>query len=75
MAMFVQGAVEKEQKQAKNLLVISQTVRYLFLIIVAVIGITVPVFNGIATVVPFLFAQFAVTLYPIIFKKKEEDDI
>ena len=75
MAMFVQAAVEKEPKQAKNLLKLSQTARYLFLIIVAVVGITVPVFNGIATVVPFLFAQFAVTLYPIFFRKKEEEDI
>ena len=73
MAMFVQSAVEKEPKEAKNLLKLSQTVRYLFLVIIAVIGITVPVFNGIATVVPFLFAQFAVTLYPIFFKNKEEN--
>ncbi len=74
MAMFVQAAIEKEQKEAKNLLKLSQTVRYLFLIIIAVIGITVPVFNGITTVVPFLFAQFAVTLYPIFFRNKEEQD-
>ena len=74
MAMFVQSAVEKEAKDAKNTLRFSQTIRYMFLIIVAVIGITVPVFNGIATVIPFLFAQFAVTLYPIFYRKKEEDD-
>ena len=75
MAMFVQSAVEKEPKDAKNTLRFSQTIRYMFLIIVAVIGITVPVFNGIATVIPFLFAQFAVTLYPIFYRKKEEEDI
>ncbi len=75
MAMFIQSAVEKQAKEAKNLLKLSQTVRYLFLIIIAVIGITVPVFNGITTVVSFLFAQLAVTLYPIFFRKKEEDDI
>ena len=74
MAMFVQSAVEKEPKDAKNTLRFSQTIRYMFLIIVAVIGITVPVFNGIATVIPFLFAQFAVTLYPIFYRKQEEDD-
>lgn len=73
MAMFVQKAVDKEQRDAQNLLRLSQTVRYLFLIIVAVIGISLPVFNSITTVVPFLFAQFAVTLYPIFFKNKEDD--
>lgn len=74
MALFVQAAVEKEQKDAKNLLRLSQTVRFLFLIIIAVIGISVPVFNSITTVVSFLFPQFAVTLYPIFFRNKEEED-
>ena len=73
MAMFIQAAVEKEPKDAKNTLKLSQTVRFLFLIIIAVTGITLPVFNSITTVVSFLFPQFAVTIYPIVFKKKEDD--
>ncbi len=74
LALFVQSAVSKDEKDAKNTLKLSQSVRYLALIIVAVIGICVPVFNGIATVLPFLFAQFAVTLYPILYKNKEGEN-
>ncbi len=73
MALFIQVAVEKDQKEAKNALKLSQTVRFLFLIVIAVIGITLPVFNSVTTVVSFLFPQFAVTIYPIVFRKKEDD--
>ncbi len=74
MAMFVQSAVEKDEKDARNTLKLSQSVRFLFLIIVATVAITVPVFDSVAALVSLVFAQVAVTLYPIFFRKKEEED-
>jgi len=75
MAMFVQSAVDKDEKDARNTLKLSQSVRFLFLIIIAVIAITVPVFDSIAALISLMFSQVAVTLYPIFFRKKEEEDI
>lgn len=74
MAMFVQSAVDKEEKDARNTLKLSQSVRFLGLMIVAAIGIALPVFDNLATVISFLFPQIAVTLYPIFFKNKEDEN-
>lgn len=75
MAMFVQSAVDKDEKDARNTLKLSQSLRFLFLIIIAVIAITVPVFDSIAALISLMFSQVAVMLYPIFFRKKEEEDI
>jgi len=70
MALTVQGAVAKEEeKEARDLIKLSQTLRSLFLLAVAVIGYAVPVFNVIAVVIPFLFPRLAVTVRGLTMKK------
>ena len=70
MGITVQNALGKEEKQAKNMMKLSQTLRMLALFGVAVVGYLVPVFHTIAVVVPFLFPRIAVALRAIFIKKK-----
>ena len=68
MAYTVQLAVDKEEKDAKNTLKLSQTLRVLGMFAVAVVGHLAPCFNLIAVVIPFVFPSIAVFLRPL-FKK------
>ncbi len=69
MGIGVQNAVNKDEKDAKALMKISQTFRLLFMLIIAIIGRVVPVFNLIAVVIPFLFPRIAVAIRPVFIKK------
>jgi hypothetical protein len=69
MGFGVQKAVDKEEKDAKALMKFSQSFRLIFMLIVAIIGKVVPVFNLITVVIPFLFPRIAVMLRPLFNKK------
>ncbi len=69
MGIGVQNAVNKDEKDAKTLMKFSQTFRMFFMLIIAIIGRVVPVFNLIAVVIPFLFPRIAVALRPVFIKK------
>ncbi len=69
MGITVQKSLEKEEKDAKNLIKVSQTLRLLMLFVIAVIGYLVPVFNVITVVLPYLFPRIAVMLRPIFEKR------
>lgn len=68
MCLTVQSAVLKEEKEARDLVKLSQTLRMIFLMIIAVIGYAVPVFNIIAVVIPFLFPRLSVTVRSLTIK-------
>ena len=68
MGLTVQSAVLKEEKEAKNLIKLSQGLRFLMLVAFAVIGYTVPVFNVIAVIIPYLFPRIAIAIRPLFFK-------
>ncbi len=70
MGLTVQSSLEKEEKDAKNLIRLSQTGRLFMLFGVALIGYLIPVFNIVATVLPFLFPRIAVMLRPLADKIK-----
>lgn len=72
MGITVQNALGKDEKDAKNLMKFSQSMRLLMLFVFALIGYLVPVFNTVAAVVPFLFPRIAVTLRGIFIKKNEK---
>ena len=69
MGLTVQNAVVKEEKDAKNLMKLSQTGRLFMMFVFALIGYLVPVFNAIAVVIPFLFPRIAIMLRPFFMKK------
>ena len=73
IGLTVQKALEKEPKEAKQTMQMSSTVRMLLLFGVAVIGVTVPVFHMIASLVPLLFPRIAITLRMFEHKKTAEE--
>ena len=62
IGLTVQKALMKETKEAKQTMQLSSTVRMLLLFGVAVIGVTVPVFHMVASLIPLLFPRIAITL-------------
>ena len=71
MGLTVQNALGKDEKDAKNMMKFSQSIRMLVLFVVAIIGYLVPCFNLVAVVVPFIFPRIAVTLRALFIKKRE----
>lgn len=70
MGLSVQASLGKEEKDAKNLMKVSQSLRLLLIFVIALIGYLVPVFNTIAVLIPLLFPRIAVALRPVFMKKK-----
>lgn len=69
MGITVQTAVTKDEKDAKNLMKLSQTGRLFMMFAFALIGYLVPVFNAIAVVIPLLFPRIAIMFRPLFNKK------
>ena len=72
MGITVQKAVEKDEKDAKNAMKASQSLRTLFLFAVAVVGASVPVFNIWATLIPLVFPRIAIALRPLFDRKENK---
>ena len=70
MGINIQNALGREEKEAKNLIKLSQTLRMLALFVIAVIGYLVPVFNIVAVIIPYLFPRIAVSLRPLFIKER-----
>jgi len=70
MGLTVQSALDKDEKEAKTKLRISQTLRIVVLFGVAVVGYFVPIFNLIAVVIPYLFPRFSFIFRPLFNKKQ-----
>jgi len=70
--LTVQKAVTKEEKEARDTIRLSYTLRTLMLVIVGVIGAVVPVFHVFAVLIPLLFPRIAIMFFPMI-QKKEDD--
>ena len=70
MGLGVQKALGKEQKEAANVMKLSQSGRLFMMFIVALVGYLVPVFNLVAVVIPFIFPRIAVMIRPLFNKKR-----
>jgi len=69
LGLTVQKAVEKEEKEARQLIKTSQSLRLLMLFVVAVIAYFIPFVNIIAVIIPYLFPRIAIALRPVLNKK------
>ncbi len=70
LALTVQFALGKGEKEAKNRIKISQLIRFFGLFLVALIGYLLPqYFNIIAVIIPFMFPRFAITFKALKTKK------
>ena len=72
LGLTVQSVLGKEEKEAKNALKLSQGLRLLMMLVVAVLAAVLPVFHLWATVIPFFFPRVAIMLRPLFFKKDPE---
>lgn len=70
LGVTVQKCLDKTPEDAKKAIKASQALRMVFLVIVAVIGATVPCFNIWATVIPLLFPRVAFVFHAIFNKPK-----
>ena len=75
MGLGVQKAVTMEVKDAKQLIKISSTLRMVMLIIIAVIGVYVPVFHMWAVLIPLFFPRIAIFIRPFIDKNLGKDEV
>ena len=62
MGLTVQKAVTKSEEEARKLVKTSATLRNMFILIMVVIGITVPIFNMWAVIIPLLFPRISIFL-------------
>lgn len=60
MGIGIQNAVEKDEKGAKNVLRISQTLRFFGIFVFAMLGILLDCFNSISVLVPIFFPRIAI---------------
>ncbi len=70
MGLTVQNALEKDEKDAKNALKLSQTYRTLLLLAVAILGAVLPCFNLWTVLIPMLFPRIAIALRPLFDRKQ-----
>ena len=76
MGLGVQKSLEKDEKEAKKVIRLSQIYRYLILIVFLVIGVVFSCFNNWAVFIPVIFPRIAVAVRPLINKisdKKQKD--
>ena len=65
LGLTVQRALSSnDEKYVKNLMRLSQALRLLFVLCVAVLGATIPIFNLWATLIPLFFTRIAITIRP-----------
>lgn len=69
MGITVQIAVVKEEKEARQTVKTSQSLRMLLLMLILVLALVFPCFNPIAAVIPLLFPRIAI-IFRQLFDKK-----
>lgn len=72
MGITVQKALVKEEKDATNLVKLSQYLRLLMLFGIAMIGYFLPFINTAAVVIPYLFPRIAIMIRSLTLKGKGE---
>ncbi|MBR2499736.1 MAG: hypothetical protein IKB60_01510 [Clostridia bacterium] len=70
MGIGVQLSVEKEETDAKKTIKLSHTYRNMMLFLVIVLGVALPCFNTLASVIPHFFPRIAIMLRPLFNKRK-----
>ncbi len=73
IGLSVQRALEKEPKDAKQSMRLSSSARMLFLFCVAIVGVTLPCFHRVASLVPLLFPRVAIAFRMLGNKKQVEE--
>jgi hypothetical protein len=64
LGVTVQQAVEKQEKDARSLMRMSQSLRMLLMFAVLAIGVALPIFNTWACIIPVFFVRIALFFRP-----------
>lgn len=74
MCLYIQKAVDQEEKEAKQTMKASQSMRFAAIVLLTGIGVAVFYnhYGWISVVVPLVFPSFAAFLRPIIDKNKND---
>lgn len=75
MGLSVQKAVSNEEKEAKKVMKLSQTLRTMFLFVWVVIGVVLPYFSTITTIIPLFFPRIAIALRPLWKQTEVEKEV
>ncbi len=71
MGLSVQKAVNKEEKEAKTVMKVSMIYRNLLLLVIAIVGILLPIFSTWTVIIPLLFPRIAIALSPLVRKNND----
>lgn len=72
LGLTVQNAVRKEEKPARDLMKLSQTLRSAFLFLAALLGVLLPCFNLFSVLIPLFFPRIAIAFRPLVDRKKKD---
>ena len=72
MGLTVQEAVTLSEKEARDKMKLSMTLRSFLLMATAVVGLLVPCFDPAATIIPLFFVRIAIAVRPVFIKEKDE---
>ena len=68
IGVMVQNAIGKEEKEIKNSVRISHMLRMLMIAAGLILGVVLPCFNIIASIVPYIFPRIAILFRPLFDK-------
>ena len=72
MGLFVQKAVTQSEDEARKTVKNSQSLRFMALLVLTIVGVCIPkAFHFVAVLVPLLFPQLAIFIRPLIDKNKK----
>ena len=74
MGLTVQTSLELEEKEARGRVKLSMTLRMLMLVLCAALGVLLPCFSVLATLIPLFFVRIAVALRPLADRFMKNDD-
>lgn len=72
MGLTIQRAVGLEEKAASARMKLSQMLRMLMVLVLAVLGLALPCFHTIAVLVPFFFPRIAISFRPLFDRKNDQ---
>ena len=71
MALYVQKAVSKNEKDARQTIKASHSIRFSALALLTAVGVALPIFNWMTVVIPLTFPSIAAFLHQLINKNKQ----
>lgn len=69
MGITVQNSLEKDEKDAKRSIKLSQIYRLLFMFVAVVVGVVLPCFSTWTIIIPIFFPRIAIAFRPLFDKK------